>query len=476
MDQLSIRRRIIIILLGAILLIFLIPVLWRYYHTGTIIVTSDNSNNVITLTKTSEANQPPDKVKNSTGRGKLSESVASGEYTISVSGNSVATTQTITLKPRQTLRYAINPVRATGVEPVAYKNALSMAANNEQLVYLASPSNFLYEIDRKNNLTKIGGSQAFEMARWAEPSFGVGQDSEGHLYTIIDGKIKPLNLPFAYGGKPVGFDVSPDKTIYVSYGSDVYVGSQSRKFKMIYTATSPNPTLAAAPGKVAVSDTKYGKNSSDISKPLLTTIDNDGKKNKKNVEAEQLGWSPQGKYLASFNQANPTIYDAALNTIAMVPTSTAVGSVSWLNDTTLLYTVGAQLWIYDLPTKKAQLLANMPSGTSITGLYPNNDRSYVYVTTGGSSPDSNTNAIRRIGLKNQQVPEYIYNLQDILPEGAAGCLIGLVNFAPPASIFIQPYPQTSAAVCIPQAQLQLQSQGFDISQLQFQVGRPVFTD
>src|SRR5207237_10703641 len=107
-----------------------------------------------------------------------------------------------------------------------------IAADNGNLIYInIGKNNHIYRVDSQNNLTEINSAQRFQKIKWAGISFGVGQDNSGHLYVIANGSVKPLGVPCAYSGSSVSFDVSPNKRVYVSYGSDVYAGSQSGNFK-----------------------------------------------------------------------------------------------------------------------------------------------------------------------------------------------------------------------------------------------------
>ncbi len=461
-------KKIAFLVVGGILVIFLFSWLWRYYHTGKIIITTGNTHNTIVLTKTSDGGSQSTKQRFK-AHGKLSVTVGTGKYVASVTGNSIATTQAIDLKPRATLRYTINPINATGVEPVAYKNAQAITATANQLVYLDGYTGKLSKINSQNNLKEDVSAQQFQTVQWASSSFGLGRGTDGSLYTIINGSVSLLKVPFYYGDKPVNFSVSPDKRIYVSNGADVYARSQKGSFKKIYTASSSSPALAAGVHEVAVSDSKYGDKPSDIPKSLLAIISVSGKVTKKNVEAERLAWSPNGQYLATVNQARPTIYDATLHQVAVVPANSVVGQFEWLNNATLLYTSSSELWTYNLSQQKAQLLANTPLGDSITGLYISDDRSYVYVTTVASS--SQVYAIRRIGLKGRKVPDYIYSLQNALPLSQNGYSLSLINFSGSPTILVQVAPGVSAAAQPQQAIKQLQGLGFDTGKLRFDVER-----
>ncbi|HVV70951.1 MAG TPA: hypothetical protein VHI52_05545, partial [Verrucomicrobiae bacterium] len=315
-------RRIIFFWLGAVVALLLFEILWHYYHTGRVIITTDNKYNTITLSRIDASGHSIG--KSTKAYSKLSKTLDTGQYTVSVNGNSVATVQTFTLKPRQTLRFTINPINTAGVEPVVYERADALAASAQQLVYFNSTSGGVFQIDAQNNLTRIAGGRPFQAVKWANPSFGVAQNNQdnhyGGLFVLNNGAVSTLKMPFFHSpSQTINFDVASDKAIDVSYGSAVYAGGQDGKFKKVYTAPSSNPTLAAgANGEVAISAPRFGPHPSGASKPVLATVDSSGDTYKKNVEAERMAWSPNGRYLATLNDSSPTIYDDELDIFAVV--------------------------------------------------------------------------------------------------------------------------------------------------------------
>lgn len=442
-----------------------IGILWwlaNYLSTGIIEITTNNKNDTITLQETT-GSKPFVKI----GASSVSATVKHGQYIAKVRNGSRTTIQVINFNEgHKTFRYFVSLTSPLKTEPVAYENGQDIDATTDQLVYLNASSGMLRQINNENNLTDLNNTLLFQTVKWASPSFGVGQIGDGRLYTIAGNSVNSLKVPFSYGGQHVNFDVLPDKKIYVSYGADVYSGSQSEGFKKIYTSSSSNPALVAGTSGLAVSDSKYGKNATHISKPLLTTINVNGKNPKKNVEAERMAWSPNGQYLAVGNQANPTIYNNNLRQVAVIPTNFVVGQFEWLNNTTLLYTSSSELWTYDLTTQKIQLLVNMATSDSITGLYLSQDRSYVYLTTFDSG--SGSYEIKRVGLNHQKVPDYIYRLQDILPDRVGNYVTLMVNFYGQPKMIVSIPPGTSAQNDLNAVIGDLQSRGFSPNELRFQ--------
>ena len=470
MDTRPSIKKVVLSGIGIILLLVLLSWFWHYLHTGKIIITTNNPYKTITLTKLdSKTGTGSSSSKTFTAQSKLSVDVSTGQYIASVEGGSQAATQVISLKSRQTLRYEIDPINTSGVEPVVYQNASNVAASGNELLYTDVPSGHLYEVDAQNNISVLNATIAFQTIKWASPSYGVGQDANGHLYTIINGLVSPLKVPFSYGGNTIGFDVSSSKQIYVSYGAVVYNGDSNGAFKEIYTANASNLVLAAGINKVALADETGGQNTG-ASKPLLAVVDLSGKVTKSYGEGKirKLAWSPNGHYLITVNESYADVYDSKLHRVVQLPSSSSVGQVAWLDNNKVLYASNDELWSYDLSNQKAALVANMPLANYITSLTTSSDKSYVYVTT---YDFKSSYAIRRIGLRGQQVSPVVYQLQDILPLVLSDCSLGLVNFAQPATVLVKSFPDSdlSSQAYLQEAQDRLSQNGFDVSKLQLKV-------
>jgi hypothetical protein len=441
----------------------------NYLSTGTIIVTTNHEDSTIILRGTGQGNS-----FTKIGLGSLSAAVGHGQYTATAKDGSQVNVQVINFgHGHKTLRYSMLLSGLLQVEPVAYQNTHDVTASNNGLVYLDGNDENLHKIDSQNSLVTIDPALQFQSVKWVNASFGVAQDNNGHLYTINDTSIDPLGVPFSYGGKPVGFDVSQDKQIYVSYGADIYVGDQNGNFKKIYTALSSSPVIAAGTNQVAITDETKGQNAG-IFQPLLAIVSNSGRVIKKAGaagEIRKLVLSPSGQYLVSVNESYASVYDSSLHQIVTVPASSSVDNVEWLDNNKFFYTSRDELWLYDLGSQKAELLATMPFvAGSITSLGVSSDRSYVYLTTGDSSLGNNY-AILRVGLKGQSVPGYISKLQGVLPLTLNDCSLSLVNFAQPATILVESFPNSnlSSQAYLQEAQSALAQDGFDLGKLQFKL-------
>jgi hypothetical protein len=454
-----------------LIVISLIILVWLviFLNSGTIIITTSNPQNEISLVKHEEGDE--DKAQKSApkiykAKGKLEVRVNRGKYIATVTGNSVGTTQLIELSSHKTLTYKIDPISTTGVEPVTFVDSQNITVNSTQLLYLNNTTNSLTQISQDNSVTTIGGH--FQTIQWADNSFGVGQNNAGQLFTISNGTINDLKVPFQYGTQTINYAVSPNKKVYVSNGSTVYAGDQNGNLKKIFTANTNRPSLSASSSQLLVND----NSGEGAGEPHTTLVSTDGKIIRKELEIGVAVWSADGKFLATADEKGANVYDNSLKSVAIIPSDIFISNLAWLDDDTLFYNTSDQLWIYKVSEQKSQILANMPLGSSITGLALNADKSYLYFTTNGTD---GTNAIRRIGLKGQQnTPQYIYDLQNIMPISLNDVSLNLVNFGHPPTVLINPHPDSSLSpqAYMQEAQTELQQDGFNLSQLKLVLGQP----
>jgi hypothetical protein len=450
-------KKTIFFTLGGVFILIFLTWLWHYLHTGKVVITTNNPDNTISLTKVISKDDKTEAPLAFKSKGKLA-----------VTGNSLATTQIVNLNSHKTLALTINPVNTTGVEPVTFQSGHNVAADNNQLIYLNGGR--LEKIDTSNNIAEINSPYQLQTIKWASTSFGIGQDNKGIVYDINGNTVSAQKVPFAYDEKTVNYAVSANKQVYVSHGNDIFAVSQNGSFKKVYTAKSTNPSFSSGINDVAVVDATFGLSSHQ--KPVLAVIGLSGNVTTKNgVEDEsgELSWSPGGQYLAIPDDSGIDIYDTHLNLVSEVPSGSPVAHLKWLNDDTLFYSEGDELWAYNLSSQKADLVANMPLANSITGIEFSDSNAYVYLTTQDSS--GNNPAIRRVGLKGQKVDDTIFALQDILPKTLDEYSLSLINFVSPPVVLVQPYPDSkiSAQSDLQASQTELQQDGINLNKVKFKI-------
>jgi hypothetical protein len=432
----------------------------HYLASGPISITTNNKSNTISLQRVGSGNS-----FTRTGQYSLSTTISHGEYLITVKNGLQVTTQVIDFKEgHKSFHYFLATSALKQTAPVAYENSENLVADNNQLIYLDASQHFLYNIDSQNNISLLNPT-SLQTVKWVNPTFGIGQNSQGHLYSIVNGSVNPLSVPFSYNKSTVNFAVASNKQIYISQGPNVYAGSVNGNFKKIYVASSSQPILAASANKLAVADETEEQNGG-ISKPLLSIVNTlTSKVIKQHINVGSLSWSPNGSYLVSVDESGASVYDSSLNLINTIPTSSVVEGVGWLNNSQFYYGSTSSVWSYDISSRKSVLLANLPVDSYVTGLTLDSDKSYIYITTTDSSDSIYT--ISRIGLDNQPVSQTVSQLQNILPLTLTDCSLELINFGVSPTILLQEFGSGNLNTqgYINEADTGLSQDGFNLNNL-----------
>jgi hypothetical protein len=431
-----------LVVLGCIILIVLVWQAMSFMAHGRINVATDNPLDTIYIKQAGADGF----IK--TGHTNVSSKLKTGKYIISVQGNSLAATQVVNLKSRQKLNLRINPVKASGVEPVSDQNASNIMADSENLSALDPITGNLYRIDSTNKITMIAPDQTFRSVQWVNPLKGIAQDTSGRLYLVSQTTVSPLNIPFGYD-QPVNYTVTSDGSMYISSGSTVYKGGETG-FKKIYSASAPPSILAAQKSNLAVVEELEG-NGQDNSR---ISIISGGQVSVKKTGSFVAAWSPGGDYLVISGQEGGEVIDVKSKHVATLPHPN-LSSPIWLDDNSLVYGVSDQLWSYDIQTQQGRLIANMPLGATISGVSLTPDKSFLYLTA-RSITDGSRAQIKRVGLKGQSVDKTVYLLQNIMPQNVNSCFLDLINFTKPTVTVL---PGTPA--CLQTAQTKLQQSGFN---------------
>ncbi len=459
--NLTVRRLVPIVLAVVAALILLVSGgewLYHYFTTGNLVVTTNSKYTDISVLPVSNKSNVSRQ-----GSGSLAVSLHTGEYYVSVENGSNGTSQYVKVKGRNaTTRISLQTAKPSGIAPVVYGNLQNVAADSSHLAYLDQTTGIHY-IDTSNNDSVVPNTNGFLSAAWASPTYGVGLDSSQGLFVINNTSVTPLTSPVsASDSAGTLYAVTPNRTIYVASGSALYSGTASSGLKQIYTNKSSNDALAAGNNEVASITT--GLNGT---KPQVVVVRKDGKTAHKNFDASITGWSPWSpgdKYIAILAGRTGRIFDTSLHPVASIPES-SISYATWLDDNTLLYSVGSELWSYSVAQQRSQIIGNAPLNEQIKSLSVSTDKTAIYLTT----LDSYTNqvdAIRRINLKGQPVPDVVYRLQLLLPITENDYSISMVNFAGTPTIVVSVPVDSERASSLQSAQTTLQGL-VDISGLQF---------
>lgn len=435
--------------------------LTNYLSTGSITITTGDKASSITLRYEDGGRV----IK--TGLGSLSTNVGHGDYVAEVKSDSRTSLQNINFKRGHgKFIYHLSPVNLKTVEPVTFQTAQNLTIDNNQLVYVDGSFGSLDKIDNQNNLSVLSVSPKLQIARWVNPSLGIGQSTDGRLYSIVNGSLSLLQVPFAYDQAPVSFDIAPNGQIYISHGGNVYSDTKNNVFKKIYTAKS-NPILTAGSAGVAIAS---GVDVASV-KPELALVFLSGRVIKAGIGADRLAWSPDSKYLVISDEddSGGAVYNDSLQPIGTIPADNAINSVRWLDNNSLVYSTTYKLWKFNLQSQRSDLLEAMPLTDSILELTISGDRSYIYMVTANSNSNY---SVRRVGLNNQLPYPELHQVEGFLPLNLADCSLNLINFTGAPAFLLQKFPDSSVPqqACLQEANNGLQQNGFGVNKLSFHFG------
>jgi hypothetical protein len=453
----------LILWLGIVIVAFIgIRLIVGFVTSGTLVVTTDDKSAIIDV---SSAPTPLGKgsVTAKHGTGSLTASVPAGTYVVSVRDGISVTSSLVSISGLSSKTVNTHMPKLTTPEPVLYDRAEGVATDSGRMIYLANESTGIEYINDKNSATSIPGTQNSTSVKWADTQFGVAQDTTENLQIINGNTVHPLQSP-AINHLGVIYAVTPNRTIYIGFGSTVYRGTDQGGFTQIYSHLEAGDDLVATNDKVMI--IHPGQSSKDGGTAVI--LDTSGKKITKNFETKLSGWTPwsrNGKYIVVSVGRVPELFDSSLNLIDSLPQPTAYGadgsphtgvidSGAWLDDNTLFYQYNNQLWTYDLSQKTANTLATMPGSELIGGVSVSADGSYVYLTT--STSDGASNIVRRVGLRGQAISSQIVELDGILPIDASAYTLGLWNFSGKPTIVVYVTPGSDPDISLQSAKQNMQ--------------------
>lgn len=440
-DTLAIRKRLIQ-LVGLIVLVVMGVLLWRYVNTGHLEVASDSSSDMITV-----KDADGDVIK--TGEGKLTVSLARGQYTVSVGGKYYTSNKVVEISGLHTKHVRLSQPVIRNLEPVTSVQADDMVAGDNQLTYLNIGSLFIEKIDSSNTISYVTLGERFSGIKWATPEYGVGLTNDGKLSTISGSTVSPVYLPESDGGSSdsISYDVTSKKQLYVAIDKKLYqIPMNGGNPRLIYTAKETINSVLAGESAILLSYSEATR-SADETKVRIVSLTISGKEQgsmKTTMgEDDQLdvvgAWSPDGSAIALLDG----IYSPALKKLYNLPSSSAQSFV-WLNNSHLVYAADNAIWQYDISSQSSKTLATTTPDQNILDLAVNPNASYVYVSTSGSDKS----LIQRISLTSSvagDIPDQLasYFPLDIIKEV---CSVNFINMTAP-TLLLSVNGKGAAAEC-----------------------------
>jgi hypothetical protein len=157
--------------------------------------------------------------------------------------------------------------------------------------------------------------------------------------------------------------------------------------------------------------------------------------------------------------------------VTNIPTSGA-SNIVWLDKSQVLYVVDNQVWSFNLATLRSDKIAQVTLVNAINEIAVSGDKAYLYLSIVDSA---NNSSVKRLGLRGQNTANYIYQLQDFLPETLDSFSLSLVNFTSP-TVNIQENPGTNPQGDLAAASNELTSNGFDVSKITLKLLPPILNE
>jgi len=426
--------------------LFMAAIAWivvSYFLSASLTITTDDASNTILVSE----NKPTRHGILTQAGISVSTRVEAGDYTVTVESASTSIMRTVSVGIGEhktiTLDLHSDALPITTLSPVTTLGASSFTAASDHLTFIDhnDADTPLYTVNTTNQVTTLDNNHSYVSVKWANPSWGIGLVSKGSanygLVKIDGSSVSPITLPFT-AQKSIAYAVSPNMTWYISDDHTVYRANGDGSFTKVYTS-SDNVAVVAASNDAVLFSTKP---SNAPRATGLAVLHQDGTKYQIAGEQYESAWSPLGDKLIVSSDSTTDIFDAKLNAIAPLPQGNVVSPV-WLNDTTLLYVLGGNVWRYDMTTGEAKIIISIdPLVGTPSSIVPDTSGTFLYISVFRANFNNPTFMLGRVSLGSQQPPDGItaQHLNIIFPDVDSACTINYMNFTALSIVYKQSYP------------------------------------
>jgi hypothetical protein len=460
------RRKLVFYTILSLIIITAGIWLYNYLTVGTLEVT--NKSGSIVLNRPTVNGLPGKQISQASNQ--LKQKLKAGDYIVSATTSSTAALQFVHVQAHRLAVYDITPIAPRFFEPVLAENSQDIAIG-DRLTYLSTSESKLYQVDPGNSLSAISPDVSFRLVRWADPDYGVAQDSSGGLYVINGTSVSQLSIPSSIKQKQyLQYAVTKNRSIYLYSASNLYLGSEKTGFKQIASGLDPASLLIAGNSDLALIN-DGDTNTKSESAPSITVISN-GKAVTHDAIGSFVGaWSTNDSYLAISSQNGGEILNSKLKHVAGISQSSLKNPV-WLSDSDLAYSTLGQLWLYNLTSHRSDLIGSANAGETINEITPSKDGLYLYMKVTGVNGIS---TIRRMSLKGTAVSPMLAKLTIFLPLNLPQCSAGYINFTKPG-VLIRPHDTSQTKQCLDTVRSELADDQIDINSLTFSIGPALLLD
>lgn len=485
MDLSGIDTRILrkYILFGFISLTALIFIIWYFSNSWLYVTTSKDA--TITIY------QGGGTTKQTKGK-HLFTALTPGDYTIEVRTETGATSRFSAQGHGAFVKINLETNTTQPIQDVIAHYTRDLSASKDRLSYLQAGQVHGFQSITPDTYTTEQPNQTFESIKWLDPSFGVavtiphgeGIDTEPVVGVISNTKdFTPLSLPESISHKATSVDVSLNRDILLSIDSTLYrKRSSDSEFHKIYSGNGPLSILSSTKDIILFEKTPSSHSEDETVHGEIILIDTNGKKIGSQKEsyavdptnAPYAKQSPDGKYIAALVAGRVTLYDSHLQNYQRLPQPGSATSLTWRDDTTLLFSSKNTIWRYSFEDRLARSLAVDSSDRTINTLSFDKKGDSVYFSSIGKK---STDTLGRVSISggSPNTDEVTRKITTILPYNVAMalCRADYVNFTKPAVVIWKLREESNSSMeanmqwCLDEVKSYLIKQKVDPNSVQF---------
>ncbi|MBL8122441.1 hypothetical protein JNM87_06885 [Candidatus Saccharibacteria bacterium] len=454
-DELARRRKKIIFgLIVSIFLIIALQLLWKYIHTGKLVLSSDESVSFVVTNKANEEVYAGDK--------NVTVSLPTGLYTITATNRTSSIQRQAVVKGNKTTEVRMLFPKESQLEPSLSLPVSNLFVNGGELLYRSTTSGRVIHISNNKTYSQPI-NRSYTSVVFTSTSTGYGLGTDGLLYHFNIATSKENVVRSLDSSLGIAIDVSPNGTTYVANGKGVYVLNSNDTLKKIYTSDfQTTPGLVAGNSSLALVGTTITTfEDAPVIAQTLEFISVDGKRigsvepTVSDSQNQEVGvaWSPDEKQVAITDVAGVSLYDSNLKKLTAVSTRPSTKPV-WLSDHELVYSNESSIRKYNTTDELDSQFALMALDKSIQELVVDMSRDYLYAVV--SMGDKTTTY--RAPLKGQTLDQTSFRLAPYMPMLLSDeCDVNYINTNGLSLLLLT--DQESASLCQSTTQTTLQKYG-----------------
>jgi len=412
-------KKMIVSLIALGITIFLVAMLLKYLQTGTLVVTTNDTDNSITLV---DLKTNSDLISTS---GEMKAKVKEGKYLIKVQGQKTTTSKFIDVMARKTSEYNINIENMVSLAPFLPQPISDIGKLGNSIIYI-NEFGFLSKLASDGVITILSAELVFKNVQWSD-SYGIGLANDNNFYTVTDSGLSKIDIitEEVYGGD-LSFSFNNDKTFYVASRAKIYkiengVGSQ------IYSSEYDMVTMMKNSSYISFLESNNSEYQTKEAGSKVTVLDKNGVKvASEEIESYEYQWSPSGNILATTNdEGYSKLYNNQLRVIGEFPVSNA-NNITWSDEKNIVYSIDDSVWKYNTESEQSIKLTNTNLKGAVAKILKTGENSKLYLVA-EESMNSDKYYTYSLNMDNQKLDENVSLLSVFLPYELNSCKVSYTN-------------------------------------------------